>query len=59
MPIYLLPIRGSGIGISGNTMTIVIARVGWRPIDGGGGPDEPINMQWQTKAAAKAKDTVE
>jgi 5-methylcytosine-specific restriction endonuclease McrA len=24
-----------------------------------GGPDRPSNMQWQTKAAAKAKDRVE
>jgi hypothetical protein len=24
-----------------------------------GGPDAPGNMQWQTKAAAKAKDKVE
>ncbi len=24
-----------------------------------GGPDTPANMQWQTKAAAKAKDRVE
>jgi hypothetical protein len=24
-----------------------------------GGPDEPANMQWQTKAEARAKDRIE